>query len=216
MTPSTLASWCPRPTRPSPSASRSPRRPDGGHRGQLGHQLTIPELLAEHPTDPPGNGPWRCRRGPFTIRPSVGPAVAPTRQGSRPGHPALKRSMLSIVHGADCFGVRAQDVEADSRYPLVGCQKSVGCHAARSYSCMRPPRTSPRRSRHAAADRSPGRSTPMVGSRQAEATVGTMAVVVLDVARQAGQRWATGAARWAWTHHRPRRQAVLIEQERRP
>ena len=35
-------------------------------------------------------------------------------------------------------------------------------------------------------------------------------------ARQTGQRWATGGARWAWTH-RPRRQAVgLIKQERQP
>ncbi len=34
----------------------------------------------------------------------------------------------------------------------VGCQKSVGCHAARSYSWMRPPRTSWRWSCGAAAD----------------------------------------------------------------
>jgi hypothetical protein len=35
-------------------------------------------------------------------------------------------------------------------------------------------------------------------------------------ARRAGQRWATGGARWAWTH-RPRRQAVgPVQQERQP
>jgi hypothetical protein len=35
-------------------------------------------------------------------------------------------------------------------------------------------------------------------------------------ARQAGQRWVVGCARWAWTH-RPRRQADgLVEQERQP
>jgi hypothetical protein len=35
-------------------------------------------------------------------------------------------------------------------------------------------------------------------------------------ARQAGQRWLVGYARWTWTH-RPHRQAVgLIEQQRQP
>jgi hypothetical protein len=34
----------------------------------------------------------------------------------------------------------------------VGCQKSIGCHAARSYSWMRPPRTSWRWSCRVAAD----------------------------------------------------------------
>jgi hypothetical protein len=42
----------------------------------------------------------------------------------------------------------------DRRRGPVGCQKSVGCHAARSYSWMRPPRTSRRWRCRAAADES--------------------------------------------------------------
>ena len=101
-----------------PSASRSPRRPDGGHRSQLAPQLTIPRVARGTSNASARQRPRRHRRGP-AIPARASARGGTDRQGSRSGHPALKRSMLSIVHGADCFGVRAQDVESDSRYPYL-------------------------------------------------------------------------------------------------
>jgi hypothetical protein len=52
-------------------------------------------------------------------------------------------------------GLRVRSTRGSVLSPIddpVGCQKSIGCHAARSYSWMTPPRTSWRSSCRAAAD----------------------------------------------------------------
>src|SRR5215211_3431326 len=85
-----------------------------------------------------------------------------TGQGPVIGVEAVRAGTLAqrLVDGGELLVVKARGVPggagaAQRLLPAlapVGCQKSIGCHAARWYSWMRPPRTSRRWSCRAAAD----------------------------------------------------------------